>query len=161
MICSYFLGICFSTSIFSRRNKNGRNTYKQITGLNSYVQTQQSVTWKSQCTHKYSENYQYIITWCSLFTIDSEYSWLPSTIPVKGLENHSRKSECEEKTVGIRKCISDHNSINEFCSGVPVSNSLRWLLKFSNVCHRWLLKFLIFWAYYKQRIIIYQHCVFE
>ena len=30
IMCSYFLGICFSTSIFSRRNKNGRNTLKEI-----------------------------------------------------------------------------------------------------------------------------------
>lgn len=26
--CSYFFGICFSTSDFRRRSKNGRNTYK-------------------------------------------------------------------------------------------------------------------------------------
>ena len=78
--------------------------------------------------------------------MDSLYSWLPSTIPVRGLENHSLKSVCEANTVGIRKCMSDHSSIRLFCSGVPVRSSRRWLLKFSKVCQRWLLKFLMFWA---------------
>lgn len=85
-------------------------------------------------------------TWWSLLTMESLYSWLPSTIPVRGFENHSLKSLWEENTDGIRKCIRDHSSIKLFWSGVPVNSSLRWLLKASNVCHRWLLKFLMFCA---------------
>ena len=85
-------------------------------------------------------------TWCSLLMIDSLYSWLPSTIPVRGLENHSLKSVCEENTVGMRKCMRDHSSMRLFCRGVPVSSRRRWLLNPSNVCHRWLLKFLMFCA---------------
>ena len=76
----------------------------------------------------------------------SLYSWLPSTIPVNGFENHSLNSEWDWKTLGIRKCIKDHNSISEFWRGVPVSNNLRWLEKFRSICQRWDLKFLIFWA---------------
>lgn len=78
--------------------------------------------------------------------MESLYSWLPSTIPVRGFENHSLKSLWEENTDGMRKCIRDHSSIKLFWSGVPVKSSLRWLLKASNVCHRWLLKFLMFCA---------------
>ena len=43
--------------------------------------------------------------------------------------------------------MSDHSSIKLFWRGVPVSNRRRWLLKLRRVCHRWLLKFFIFWAY--------------
>ena len=89
----------------------------------------------------------HVRTWWSLLTIESLYSWLPSTMPVRGLENHSLKSLCEENTVGMRKCIKDHSSIRLFWSGVPVNSSLRWLLKVSSVCHLWLLKFFMFWAW--------------
>ena len=64
-----------------------------------------------------------IPTLCKLRMIDSLYSALPSIMPVTGLENHSRKSRCEPKISGMRKCISDHNSIKLFCNGVPVNNS--------------------------------------
>ena len=97
-------------------------------------------------------------TWCSLMMIDSLYSWLPSTIPVRGLENHSLKSACEENTAGMRKCMRDHSSMRLFWRGVPVSSRRRWLLNPNNVCHRWLLKFLMFWAWKRYRFVYVNGC---
>lgn len=85
-------------------------------------------------------------TLCRRLTRLSLYSWLPSIMPVRGFENHSLKSRCDWKTLGIRKCIKDHNSIRLFWSGVPVSRRRRWLVKLSSICHRCDLKFLMFWA---------------
>ena len=76
--CSYFLGNCFSTSLFSLRSRKGRRTLWSL--------------------------------WIKL----ALYSDEPSTIPVKGLENHSLKSRCDSKTWGIKKCINDHNSWNDY-----------------------------------------------
>lgn len=138
-----------------------------------------------------------VLTLCSRFTSPSLYSWLPSIIPVSGLENHSLNSRWDWKTCGMRKCMSDHSSIRLFCSGVPVSSSRRWLhvqqkqrreimpeqyqilnkktnrrqmsgaeqnksekhskifcehlLKFSRLCQRWDLKFLMFCASSRMR----------
>ena len=84
------------------------------------------------------------------------YSAEPSTILVRGLENHSLKSLWDSKTWGIRKCIKDHNSIKLFCKGVPVSKSLPPTLgKLSSNCHLCDLKFFICWASSK---IKYCHC---
>lgn len=107
-----------------------------------------SVTYFNVCI-----NYT-ILTLCSRLIRPSLYSWLPSIIPVKGLANHSLNSLCDWNTWGIRKCIKDHNSIRLFCNGVPVSNRRLWLEKFSNVCHLWDLKFLMFWAWKSNT----QHC---
>ena len=48
-------------------------------------------------------------------------SLFPSTIPESGLLNQARKSSCDVNTFGMRKWRSDHNSIREFCSGVPIN----------------------------------------
>ena len=76
----------------------------------------------------------------------SLYSLVPSIMPVSGLANHSLNSIWDWKTLGMRKCMSDHSSIRLFCKGVPVRSSRLWLLKFSKVCQRWDLKFLMFCA---------------
>lgn len=59
-------------------------------------------------------------------------SSLPSTMLVTGVLNHSLNSFCDWKTLGMRKCISDHSSIMLFCSGVPVSRRRRSVRKFNN-----------------------------
>jgi len=82
----------------------------------------------------------------SLLTNSLLYSMLPSTMPVMGLLNHSLKSRWDSNTWGIRKCIRDQSSIKLFWRGVPVSNNLPTLVKLSNSCHRWDLKFLMCWA---------------
>lgn len=63
-----------------------------------------------------------LLTLCNRLMIESLYSELPSIMPVMGFENHSLNSRCDWNTCGIRKCISDHNSIKLFCNGVPVSS---------------------------------------
>lgn len=67
------------------------------------------------------------LTLWSLLTRPSLYSWLPSIMPVSGLENHSLNSRWDWKTCGMRKCMSDHSSIKLFCRGVPVRRRRRWL----------------------------------
>ena len=95
-------------------------------------------------------------TLCNLCIKSLLYSAEPSTILVRGLENHSLKSLWDSKTWGIRKCIKDHNSIKLFCKGVPVSKSLPPTLgKLSSNCHLCDLKFFMCWASSK---IKYCHC---
>ena len=60
-------------------------------------------------------------------TRPSLYSWLPSIMPVRGLENHSLNSRWDWKTWGIKKCIKDHSSMRLFCKGVPVRSRRLWL----------------------------------
>jgi hypothetical protein len=64
----------------------------------------------------------YILTLCRRLIRLSLYSEFPSIIPVTGLENHSLNSRCDWNTLGIKKCIKDHNSIKLFCRGVPVNS---------------------------------------
>lgn len=70
----------------------------------------------------------------------------PSTIWFIGLENQKANSPRERKSAGMRKCMRDHSSISEFCSGVPVSSSRRFVLKCSRICHRSDWKFLMLCA---------------
>lgn len=46
-------------------------------------------------------------TLCNRLTKPSLYSWLSSTMPVMGLENHSLKFRWDWNTLGMRKCIKD------------------------------------------------------
>ena len=70
----------------------------------------------------------------------------PSTIWFSGFENQKANSPRLRNSAGIRKCISDHSSISEFCSGVPVSSSRRLVLKCSSTCQRSDWKFLMLCA---------------
>lgn len=60
-----------------------------------------------------------------------------------GIENHSMKSACESKILGIKKCSNDHSSPTSFYNGVPVRSSLCLVWKFRRTCHRYDLKFLM------------------
>ena len=55
------------------------------------------------------------------------------------------------KMWGMRKCMRLQSSMRLFWRGVPVSRSLRALLKVRRVCHRMLLKFLMLCASSKMR----------
>ena len=70
----------------------------------------------------------------------------PSTIWFSGFENQKANSPRLRNSAGIRKCISDHSSISEFCSGVPVSSSRRFVLKCRRICQRSDWKFLMLCA---------------
>ena len=70
----------------------------------------------------------------------------PSTIWFSGFENQKANSPRLRNSAGIRKCIRDHSSISEFCSGVPVSSSRRLVLKCSSTCQRSDWKFLMLCA---------------
>lgn len=105
-------------------------------------------------TLQYLNNKEENLTLCKRRTKFSLYSWLPSIMPVKGLENHSLNSECDWNTLGMRKCINDHSSIKEFWRGVPVSSNRLWLEKFRSICHLCDLKFLIFWAWNRDALIL-------
>ena len=75
-------------------------------------------------------------TACRRATSDLSTLGPPSTCAVSGLENHCLNSAWERNRCGMRKCMSDHSSMSEFCSGVPVSSSRRRVAKDSSVCQR-------------------------
>ena len=159
--CSYFLGICFSTSDFSLLNRKGLKTCSKdfnqsaMSGADCHLE----IPFPSFLTEPFGAvgfHCRSILkqTLWSLLTSPSLYSLLPSIIPDRGLENHSLKSLCDWNRWGMRKCMRDQSSIKLFWSGVPVSSSRRWLLKFNRYCHLCDLKFLMFWACVWQNAIL-------
>mmetsp|Transcript_5822 Transcript_5822/g.23025 ORF Transcript_5822/g.23025 Transcript_5822/m.23025 type:complete len:309 (+) Transcript_5822:2704-3630(+) len=120
--CSILGGRFFSTSHLRRRSKNGR----RIACKRPTIFLLAAACWAAA-------------------------SAPPSTVVWIGAENHCRNSACERKTWGMRKCMRDHSSMRSFCSGVPVSSSLRAALKLSRVCQRCERQFLIMCASSRMR----------
>ena len=125
--CSNLPGNCFSTSAFSRRNKKGLMIECNRPIKSPLIDRLPSTILLNGLLNQYENSCNNAVS--------------INIVKYNTTTNKSMHTFLDRKICGIKKCINDHSSIKLFCSGVPVSKSLLWVLKWSNVCHRCDLKF--------------------